>query len=308
MSTLLSASIMYTFRNKNLLDIPSSVRSAIAAMQVSPVAPVYIRKANPTNNMRRQQQQQKKSAENDDNWRREFIAELKAKPRDKDDPDYEKIIGIINKVVASTLVDKTKTVVETLTKRIDDQGFRMRVVNFIFDRGVSMPFYAKLLADHLVLLSNEIPTVHEDLQIYCSMETFNKMFDQSKTVTFPDYTQPDFEDKVCIWNKQKELKRGFGVFAAELHTRKLIPDNLLHEAAGVVLFDLEENIRKPKNETMSESVDQTVTFMVEMSKLFGKETMLISDSASAILKIPRPEATCLSMRSRFKLEDCVRKV
>lgn len=302
MSTLLSASIMYSFKNKHLLDLPTGVMAAISAMQVSPVAPVFIRKPNTGG-----RKPIKKTAENDDNWRREFIAELKAKPRDKDDPDYEKIIGLINKVVSSTLIEKTKTIAETIANRADDHGFRMRVVNFVFDRGVSMPFYAKLLADMLVLLSNEIPAVHEDLQIYCSLDTFNKMFDQSKTIAFPDSSQPDFEDKVCAWNKQKELKRGFGVFAAELHTRKLIPDSLLHEAAGVVLSDLEENIRKPKNETISESVDQTVTFMVEMSKLFGKETMLLSNKASEILKIPRPETTCLSMRSRFKLEDCVRK-
>jgi len=302
MSTLLSTSIMYSFKNKNLLDLPAGVMAAISAMQVSPVAPVFIRKPNTG-----ARKPIKKTAENDDNWRREFIADLKAKPRDKDDPDYEKIIGLINKVVSSTLIEKTKTIAETIGKRTDDHGFRMRVVNFVFDRGVSMPFYAKLLADMLVLLSNEISAVHEDLQIYCSLDTFNKMFDQSKTIAFPDSSQPDFEDKVCSWNKQKELKRGFGVFAAELHTRKLIPDSLLHEAAGVVLSDLEENIRKPKNETISESVDQTVTFMVEMSKLFGKETMLLSDKAKEILAIPRPETTCLSMRSRFKLEDCVRK-
>jgi hypothetical protein len=271
-------------------------------MQVSPVAPVFIRKPNTGG-----RKPIKKTAENDDNWRREFIADLKSKPRDKDDPDYEKIIGLINKVVTSTLIEKTKTISETIGKRADDHGFRMRVVNFVFDRGVSMPFYAKLLADMLVLLSNDISAVHEDLQIYCSMDTFNKMFDQSKTIAFPDSSQPDFEDKVCSWNKQKELRRGFGVFAAELHTRKLIPDSLLHEAASVVLSDLEENIRKPKNETISESVDQTVTFRVEMSKLFGKETMLLSDKATEILAIPRPETTCLSMRSRFKLEDCVRK-
>lgn len=302
MSTLLSTSIMYSFKNKHLLDLPAGVMASISAMQVSPVAPVFIRKPNAGG-----RKPIKKTAENDDNWRREFIAELKAKPRDKDDPDYEKIIGLINKVVSSTLIEKTKTISETIGNRTDDNGFRMRVVNFVFDRGVSMPFYAKLLADMLVLLSNEIPAVHEDLQIYCSLDTFNKMFDQSKTIAFPDSSQPDFEDKVCAWNKQKELKRGFGVFAAELHTRKLIPDSLLHEAAGVVLSDLEENIRKPKNETISESVDQTVTFMVEMSKLFGKETMLLSNKASDILKIPRSESTCLSMRSRFKLEDCVRK-
>ena len=302
MSTLLSASIMYSFKNKHLLDLPAAVMASISAMQVSPVAPVFIRKPNAG-----ARKPIKKTAENDDNWRREFIAELKAKARDKDDPDYEKIIGLINKVVSSTLIEKTKTIAETIANRADDHGFRMRVVNFVFDRGVSMPFYAKLLADMLVLLSNEIAAVHEDLQIYCSLDTFNKMFDQSKTIAFPDSSQPDFEDKVCSWNKQKELKRGFGVFAAELHTRKLIPDSLLHEAAGVVLSDLEENIRKPKNETISESVDQTVTFMVEMSKLFGKETMLLSNKAKEILAIPRPETTCLSMRSRFKLEDCVRK-
>jgi hypothetical protein len=179
--------------------------AAISAMQVSPVAPVFIRKPNTG-----ARKPIKKTAENDDNWRREFIAELKAKPRDKDDPDYEKIIGLINKVVSSTLIEKTKTIAETIGKRADDHGFRMRVVNFVFDRGVSMPFYAKLLADMLVLLSNEIAAVHEDLQIYCSLDTFNKMFDQTKTIAFPNSSEPDFENRVCTWNKQKELRRGFG--------------------------------------------------------------------------------------------------
>jgi hypothetical protein len=271
----------------------------IAAMQLAPVAPIYIKK--PKKLVARRP--------TDDSWRRDIIVELKATLRQKDDPDYETIGAIVNKVVASTLKDKTKTVVEIIGKR--DQTFRMRIVNYVFDRGVSMPFYAKLLADMFAILCESIPEIHDDLQIYCSLDTFHKMFDQSKTISFPDLTamsKTEFEDALCVWHKQKELRRGFGVFAAELHTRGLISETLLHEAVETVISDFEENIKKPKNEVVSESVDQVVTLLSEMSKLFGKDDRFISDKAKQILAIPKTDTPCLGMRSRFKLEDCVHKV
>ena len=296
----MNSTLLYSFRSAVHLPIPPSVLDMIAAMQLAPVAPIYIKKPKKFALQRR--------SPADDSWRRDIINDLKATIRLKDDPDYEAIIGIINKVVKSTLDEKTKTIAETIGKR--DQTFRMRVVNFIFDRGVSMPFYAKLLADMFAQLCEALPAVHDDLQIYCSLDTFNKMFDQTKTISFPDLTsmpKQQFEDELCTWHKQKELRRGFGVFASELHTRGLISETLLHEAVDTVLSDFEENIRKPKNEVVSESVDQVVTLLSEMAKLFGKGSF-ISDKAKQILAIPKTDTPCLGMRSRFKLDDCVHKV
>jgi len=298
----MNSTMLYAFRTTTHLPIPGPVLDIIAAMQLAPVAPVYIKKPN-----YRKFVQNRKPSELE--WRTNIIMELKAIIREKDDPDYEAIISIVNKVVASKLKDMTKTIVDTINKR--DQTFRMRVVNFIFDRGVSMPFYAKLLADMFAILCEALPVIHEDLQMYCSIDTFIKMFDQSKTIVFPDLellSKTEFEDQLCVWNKQKELRRGFGVFVAELHVRGLITEELLHEAVNIVTSDLEENVRKPKNDAVSESVDQAVTFLAEMHKLFGKESTFISDKAKVILAIPKTETTCLGMRSRFKLEDCVRKV
>lgn len=295
----MNSTLLYSFRSAVHLPVPSTVLDMIAAMQLAPVAPIYIKK--PKKLVARRP--------TDDSWRRDIIVELKATLRQKDDPDYETIGAIVNKVVASTLKDKTKTVVEIIGKR--DQTFRMRIVNYVFDRGVSMPFYAKLLADMFAILCESIPEIHDDLQIYCSLDTFHKMFDQSKTISFPDLTamsKTEFEDALCVWHKQKELRRGFGVFAAELHTRGLISETLLHEAVETVISDFEENIKKPKNEVVSESVDQVVTLLSEMSKLFGKDDRFISDKAKQILAIPKTDTPCLGMRSRFKLEDCVHKV
>ena len=83
--------------------------------------------------------------------------------------------------------------------------------------------------------------------------------------------------------------------------------NVFRELDTVTIW-IEENIRKPKNEVVSESVDQVVTLLSEMSKLFGKENSFISDKAKLILAIPKADTPCLGMRSRFKLEDCVHKV
>lgn len=298
---IMNSTLIYSFRTAVHLPIPSAVLDIISSMQLSPVAPVYIKKPKRFATQRRNPV--------DDSWRRDIITELKARIREKDDPDYETIQGIVNKVVASNLKDKTKVISQAIQKR--DDAFRMRIVNYLFDRGVSMPFYAKLLADIFAILCDDIPAVHDDLQIYCSLDTFSKMFDQTKTIVFPDLnalTKTNFDDALCTWHKQKELRRGFGVFAAELHTRGLISETLLHEAVDTVVSDFEESVRKPKNDVVSESVDQVVTFLSEMAKLFGKDTTFISDKAKQLLTIPKTDTPCLGMRSRFKLEDCVHKV
>jgi len=124
----------------------------------------------------------------------------------------------------------------------------MRIVNYLFDRGVSMPFYAKLMADMFSNLREAIPAVQRGSpRSTAPIDTFNKMFDQTKTIAFPDLStlsKTEFEDKVCTWNKQKELRRGFGVFAAELHVRGLISEDLLHEALETVLSDFTDNIQE----------------------------------------------------------------
>lgn len=295
MATLLNPDIMYSLRFCNLLKLPSTVRDAIVSMHLAPVAPVFIRKPN--------FKKFKKNAETDENWRRELLADLKATIRNKDDPDYEAIIGIVNRVVASNVHEKAASVLEIVEKRSDDK-FRMRAVNLMFDRGVSAPFYAKVMADLFEKLSETNSHIRDDLQVYCSMDTFIRLFDDATLITFPESTDPDFDDKVCLCMKQKERRRGFAIFTTELYLRGLVPDTLINDALSSVIFDLEHNIKKPNNKILSESIDGIVTFMTEISKL--TDIPIIREEAEKILTIPKAECHNLGMRSRFRLEDCVR--
>jgi hypothetical protein len=285
--------IMYSLRFANLLRMPHVVQEVISSMHLTPVSQTFIRKPN--------YKKYKKIADADDNWRRELLADIKATIRNKDDPDYEAVIGIVNRVVASNTREKADAILEILSRR-NDEKFRMRVVNLMFDRGVNASFYAKVMADVFEHLSDSNPSVREDLQIYCSMDTFTKMFAGTDLVTFPETGDPEFEDKVCLWMAQKNCRRGFGIFAAELYTRGLVADNLLNEALAYAVQDLENNIRKPSNKILTESVDQIVTFMSEISKL--TVVPIVQEEAKKILAIPRSECFNLNMRSRFKLEDC----
>jgi hypothetical protein len=265
-------------------------------MHLAPVAPVYIRKPN--------FKKYKKSAENDENWRRELLADLKATIRNKDDPDYEAIIGIVNRIVASNLVEKASNILDVITKRQEDEKFRMRAVNLMFDRGVTTPFYAKVMADLFEKLTETNSGIRDDLQVYCSMDTFTKLFDDATLIVFPETSDPEFNEKVCQWTKQKERRRGFGIFATELYLRGLVPDTLINEALMSVIQDLENNIKKPANKILTESIDQIITFMAEISKL--TEVSIIREESQRILSNPKADCHNLGMRSRFKLEDCIR--
>lgn len=292
----MNSDILYSLRFTNLLALPKVVSDVISAMHLAPVAPVYIRKSF--------KKFIKKTASTDDNWRRELITEIKATIRTKDDADYEAVIGIVNRVVASNVNEKSSAILEILKKR--DDKFRLRVVNLLFNRGVSMIFYAKVVADIFVFLAEHVPLIRDDLQIFCSQETFNKLFDQSLTYAFPDRDDPNFEDNVCTWSKQRELRRGFAVFSTELYIRGLIAEELIHDAITTATTGLEENVQKPADKLLIEAIDQIVVFMSELSKLLGTNKIL-HERAQEIISIPREKTPCLGMRSRFKLEECVHK-
>lgn len=289
----LNPDIMYSLRFVNLLKLPNVVQDVISAMHLAPVSPTYIRKPN--------YKKYKKTSDVDENWRRALLVDLKATIRNKDDPDYEAIIGIVNRIVASNVQEKGALILEVLERR--DEKFRLRAVNLMFDRGVNASFYAKVMADLFEVLSEKNSAVRDDLQLYCSMDTFTRIFDDD-VVVFPDATDVQFDEKVCLWTKQKERRRGFGIFATELYLRGLVADTLIDEALASVIQDLENNIKSPSNKILSESVDQVVTFMAEISKL--TDVPSIKEQARKIMEIPKTECNNLGMRSRFKLEDCLK--
>jgi hypothetical protein len=296
---VLTPTSIFALRTTNLLPVPQVVHDVIATMQLAPVAQVFTKKLG----------YKKPTAATANSWRTAALVTLKKTEFVHDDPDYESIVGIINKVATSTVVDRSKDVLDILTRR-NDEVFRLRVVTLLFNRGVSMPFYSKLMASMFELLHAKMPIVKEDLHFSCSLDIFEKMFDQSGVAVCPAASDPAYEDKLCEWFKKKEIRRGFGMFITELHVRGLVDEDIILPAIKNSLDELEEAIRKPAEKALCENVDQLTTFLYESTKImagrFGKTHPLVktvAEKAGAIYKIPKTDTPCLGMRSRFKLDD-----
>lgn len=291
------------------LTITEAMKAIIADMQVLPVAPVYNRRPLVAPRHRRGGAGAAGGpAGSEETWRRSAIVAARRAPRVKDDADYEKITALVNKVVASTVEDKANTIHEIVKTRKDDPTFRIRILNFIFDRGVSMPFFAQVLADLIAALCKKMPEMMDDLEVYCSVETFEAMF-QETTLTFPkkDDVLPagvTYDDQICAWNKQRELRRGFAVLALELFSRGLVLESMISGAITTATDDLEENVRRPKDAVVIERVDQSITFIGEVVKFLS--VAAVKDKVEAILAIPKGDTPCLGMRSRFKMQDILR--
>ena len=292
-----------------MLEIPDAVRAVIAGMEALPVAPVYVRRAPAAGAGRAQAQAAARAvpvsaADAEASWRRSKIHAIRNAPREKDDPDYEKIIAIVNKIVLSTLVAKTAEVVAILGTR--DAEFRIRVVNFIFDRGVRTPFYANVLAGLIKGMSASGPEVEEDIAVFCSVETFNVMFG-GEIIPYPKCSEEGYSDKVCVWHKHREVRRGFGLIALELFAQGVVSEEMISDSIKTAIDDLEEAVCNDdvavKTE-MVERADQIVNFMTEVVKVVGNH--IIKTQIEKILTIPKATAKCLGMRSRFRLEDLLK--
>ena len=300
--------LIYSLRNVNLLEVPKSILDIVAAMQLTPVEQVYTKKP----------QYKKHSgggggggrAERDPSWRQALLVEMKRTEFKHDDPDFEAAITITNRVASATIVPASAEMLAILTKRGDDEAFRLRLITMLFDRGVSMPFFSKLIANMFEILYKDLPVIKEDLHFSCSVDSFNKMFDMSEVLVCPSTEDPDYDDKLCAWNKKKEIRRGFGMFVTELHIRGLVDEDIILGAIKSSMDELDDMIRKPADKALSEAVDQHVTFLFESAKVlsarFGKTHQIVKMLAAKgaeIYKIPKPDTPCLGMRSRFKLDD-----
>jgi len=229
------------------------------------------------------------------NWRINALVEVVRKVRDKEDPDYDEINAAINKIGKQNYARVLESVLAKLSAR--DALFRLRVTTLLFDRGIRQNFYAPILADMYrdIALKNE--DAKQDLVSQIGM--FDTLYDVSKVVIVPPSTDPTFEEVIIAWTKQKETKRGFAVYTAELFTRGLLPDGTMDTMVKTVGDDLKDSIRLPKTPQGEEHVDHLVRFLFAITT----KVSIVKPLVKEILVIPRTETPCLCMKSRFKLED-----
>jgi hypothetical protein len=123
--------------------------------------------------------------------------------------------------------------------------------------------------------------------------------------------EPDYNEKVIQWMKQKDKRRGYAKFLTQLYIRDLVTDDIMKTAVEQVISEMNTMAKMPKTEQTEENTTQFVDFIFESSKLIPKESSvrsLFKTALTNILAIPRPEVPSLGMRSRFRLEDALKCV
>lgn len=285
----MNSAMLYSLRFIQKIDLPEIIKQNIAKLRLVPAS--Y-----------RPARYVKKVVEQS-NWREKVLVEYVRRIRETEDPDYDQMFAIFNKVAKANLDPLSQEAVGILKKR--DQEFRLRVSTLLFDKAIKGSFYAGIMSELAVKLNSAIPEISEDLCAQASM--FGTLYDMSGTLVFPRADEEGFEDKIVAWSKQKDVRRGYSRFLTHLYTVQLIPSKILHESMQKVLGDLDDTVVQAKTELSEENVTQYADFLFEIAKLLPKTAVelrgLIQTRVDAVLKRPRSELPSLNMRSRFKLED-----
>lgn len=230
----------------------------------------------------------------DDNWRNNALVNAVRKVKEKDDTDYSEIVSNINKLSKSNYTKLMTDFLERIKKR--DALFRLRVTTLLFDFGVKSTFFAPIMADAYKDIVAAHPDALQDLATQTAM--FDTLYDTEKIVVVPLSSDPTYDEAILAWTKQKEVKRGFAAFVAELYSRGLVPEETMNGFLKQVFDDLRESVRASKTPANEEHVDALVRF------LFAVATKVsIRAGTKEILSIPRTDTPSLTMKSRFKLED-----
>ena len=232
------------------------------------------------------------------NWRQNVLVETLRKVREKDDPDYDEINAAINKLSKPTYSKLAEMIKSKISAR--DPMFRLRVTTLLFDRGIRQNFYASLLAD----LYSDIVKAQEDARhdLATQVDMFDSLYDTSAVTIVPSSSDAGFDDALIAWTKQKETKRGFAVYTAELYSRGLIPEETMSVFVKTIVDDLRDSITQKRSPPTEEHVDHLVRFLAAVAPKVKE----VKELVSGILTIPRAETPSLCMKSRFKLEDVAR--
>jgi hypothetical protein len=279
----LTVSSIYALRPSVKQPLPDSVVEVFSKLRTS-FRPVYrrpVRREPPAETA---------------NWRQNVLVETLRKVREKDDADYDEINAAINKLSKPTYTKLTDLIKTKIATR--DPMFRLRVTTLLFDRGIRQNFYASLLAD----LYSDIVKAEEDARndLATQVSMFDALYDTSAVTIVPASTDDGFEAAMIAWTKQKETKRGFAVYTAELYSRGLIPEETMAAFVKTVFDDANESMRLPKTPQGQEHVDHLVRFLAATAP----KVPLVKKLAADLLSVAKFTTTpCLCMKSKFKLED-----
>jgi hypothetical protein len=236
----------------------------------------------------------KAKKQEEDNWRNSALVAAVRKVKEKDDPDYSEIVGSINKLSKSNYTKLMTDFLARIAKR--DAMFRLRVTTLLFDFGVKSTFFAPIMADAYKDIAAAHPDALQDLVTQTSM--FDTLYDTAVIAVVPLSTEPGYDEAIIAWTKQKEIKRGFAAFVAELYSRGLVPEETMMGFLNTVFDELRDSVRAPKTPANEEHVDALVRFLFAVAN-----KVPIRAGTKEILAIPKAEAPSLNMKSRFKIED-----
>lgn len=294
----LTVADIYSVRFGQKLELPNSIKQNISKLRITPVAYKPVRAFVKGNGHRHRNAQP-----SNDNWREQILIEIVKKVREREDPEYSDIFSIFNKLTVSNLDKLSHDALELIQKR-DDQ-FRLRVTTLLFDKAITQSAYSAVMSECAFRLNTVIPEISEDLQAQIAL--FPKLYDMSETITFPDSGDKDFEDKVVLWTKQKDKRRGYAKFMMELFSKELIPENLVRQAFEQVIKEVNDVARQKSSSHTVENTTQFVEFIFECSKIAkGELKQYLKSSIAEILAIPKTELPSLNMRCKFKLEDALK--
>ena len=293
----LTVSQVYYVRDTAKLVLPKIFQDNIARLRISPMV------FKPFHKLPARAFHPKKQA---DNWRERVLVDIVRRVKEREDPEYSDIFGILNKITASSVEKLSRDAIEKIQTR--DETFRLRIATLLFDKAITNHAFASVMAESARIMSAAIPDMKEDILMQVQM--FPTLYNMNETLVFPSSTAPDFDNKVIEWTKQKEKRRGYAKFMMELCMRDLVSAECVKSGLQDVLNELNDVAKHARTAQSEENVGQYAMFLYESAKLAKIEDIrcFLAESIQTILAIDKTQLQSLHMRSRFKLEDAFKLV
>lgn len=300
---MMTPEMLMSLRHVNPLPLPRAVIDVVASLHRAPVPQGFVKKP------RVHRLQRKSHADMVADWRVAALTDVRRRVKEKDDPEYAEMFSILNKLSKQTFDKLSNQALALLQKRSADPLFRLRVVTLIFTKSIDQQAWHELYASLLKKIADAYPpetdggesVICDDLRVSCNLESFSKLYAED-AIVLPHADDPSFDEVVIQWTRQKNRRRGFMVILTDLYKMELVDETLMKDAVDVLLTDIQETADCPRTSATEEYVAQLVTTLYEMA-LSLKGNPIVSPAKSVVSRLLSHPMPCLTMRTKFKLED-----
>lgn len=233
-------------------------------------------------------------------WRAEKPTFLKKVSQNKDDILTADINTMLNKMSPKNFDTITNSIVDILSKNINNKKFFEFTIESIFMKAVTQSMYCKHYTEFIKILYNRDFHVEDIVMEKCDKFKHILKEEEDTSRSYSQQVTKENYSKFCKDLKDKNYKRGYSQFIGELYNKKLVSRDIVGENIEICAGNVKKYLDiDPKGAAVEDNIICLISIINAL-----EDPAILKDYHECLLKLQKSEG--LPKRLMFMFMDLLK--